>query len=114
MLFRSGRASVEYWVGQSIKRKNENAKNGLIEEAFVIRAFRNGLAVFVHKYGLEGVITFKQDCEFDAEKFQVTIPSAVSGLKKDITLGIFDRCKVEIGVEKDKSTQRSKTKMSLV
>ncbi|MCO5565852.1 hypothetical protein L7F22_019527 [Adiantum nelumboides] len=110
----AGRASVEYWVGQSIKRKNETAKHSLIEEAFVIRAFRNGLAVFAHKYGLEGVITFKQDCEFDADKFQVTIPTAVSGLKKDLTLGIFDRCKVEIGVEKDKSTQRSKTKMSLV
>lgn len=119
----AGRASVEYWVGQAIKRKNEerggSAQVGtqnvqLVEEAFVIRAFRNGVAVFVSKYGLEGVITFKQDCDYDAEAFQVTVPAAVSGLARDLTLGIFDRCKVEIGVEKDKSTMRSKTKMALV
>lgn len=59
-------------------------------------------------------MTFKQDCEFDAEKFQVTVPSAASGLEKDVTLGIFDECRVEIGVEKDKSTQRGRVKMALV
>jgi exosome complex exonuclease DIS3/RRP44 len=112
----AGRASVEYWVGQSIKRRNEEGPSDsskLIEEAFVIRTFRNGVAVYVHKYGLEGVITFKQDCEFDAENFVVTLPGSVSGLPKDLSLGIFDRCKVQIGVEKDRSTLRSKTKMTL-
>lgn len=143
----AGRASVEYWVGQAIKRKNEEMGGSatlgeqsvrLVEEAFVIRAFRNGVAVFVSRYvvsivcalwqvtcrltcfssltryGLEGLITFKQDCQFDADAFQVTVPAVVSGLGRDMTLGIFDRCKVEIGVEKDKNTQRSKTKMALV
>lgn len=54
----AGRASVEYWVGQAIKRRNEelggdgtvgHQSGKLVEEAFVIRTFRNGIAVFVQK-----------------------------------------------------------------
>ncbi|EPQ31086.1 uncharacterized protein PFL1_01275 [Pseudozyma flocculosa PF-1] len=86
----------------------------LREEAFVIRTFRNGIAVFVNKFGLEGLITFKGEVEFDAENYQVTIPTDVSGLSRPATLGIFDTCTVEIGVEKDQNTKRGKTKMWLV
>jgi exosome complex exonuclease DIS3/RRP44 len=52
----AGRASVEYFVGLAIKGKIEGAeKTGegkvkhIVEEAYVIRTFRNGLAVFVSK-----------------------------------------------------------------
>jgi len=31
-----------------------------------------------------------------------------------VTLGIFDRCTVEIGIEKDRNTKRGRTKMVLV
>lgn len=114
----AGRASVEFFVGLSIARRNEGKDDDgtrlLREEAYVIRAFRNGVAVFVSKFGLEGLITFKQDCEYDAEDYSVTVPASVSGLAKDVTLGVFDRCEVEIGVEKDKNTQRGKVKMHLV
>jgi exosome complex exonuclease DIS3/RRP44 len=119
----AGRASVEYWVGLAIKRKNEERGGNalldqqsvqLVEEAFVIRAFRNGVAVFVNKYGLEGLITFPKDCEFDAEEFKVTIPKDISGFKHDLTLGIFDSCRVAIGVKQDKSTMRSAVAMALV
>lgn len=120
----AGRASVEFYVGLAIAKKNE-AEGGksnrvgtgevkLREEAFVIRAFRNGVAVFVNAFGLEGLITFKQDCEYDAENYVVKVPAHVSGLSKDIELGVFDKCTVEIGVEKDKSTQRGRVKMALV
>lgn len=140
----AGRASVEFFVGLAIAKKNAAAaaetrndkavqkkggKTGkgaaaekaaatevkLREQAFVIRAFRNGVSVFVHRYGLEGLITFKSGgCEYDAEDYSVLVPSSVSGLSKDVRLGVFDRCEVLIGVEKDKSTQRSKVKMELV
>jgi exosome complex exonuclease DIS3/RRP44 len=47
----AGRASVEFYVGLALKAKG--LKNGVetevTEEAFVIRTFRNGLAVFVSK-----------------------------------------------------------------
>ncbi|CAO1632693.1 unnamed protein product [Parajaminaea phylloscopi] len=127
----AGRASVEFFVGLSIAKKNAAAaaaateaggktakapvEHKLREQAFVIRAFRNGVSVFVHRYGLEGLITFKKPgCDFDAEDYSVLVPAAVSGLPRDVRLGVFDRCEVLIGVEKDRSTQRSKVKMELV
>lgn len=123
----AGRASVEFYVGLAITARNaergadatqvgkgDGAVMLLRADAYVVRTFRNGLAVFVNQYGLEGLITFKQDCDFDADSYQVTIPASVSGLSKDVTLGIFDRCRVEIGVEKDKSTKRGRVKMALV
>jgi len=49
----AGRASVEFYVGLALKARGEksqqNHEGGVIEEAFVIRAFRNGLSVFVSK-----------------------------------------------------------------
>lgn len=45
----AGRASVEFYVGLALKGRGQ--RNGVsvdvIEDAFVIRAFRNGLSVFV-------------------------------------------------------------------
>lgn len=128
----AGRASVEFFVGLSIAKKNEaraaeaksktgNGKEAAAPqeyreeaEAFVIRAFRNGVSVFVSKYGLEGLITFKEACDYDADRYVVKVPAATSGLGKDLELGVFDRCNVAIGVKKDRSTQRKKVKMELV
>lgn len=41
----AGRASVEFYVGLALKARGQ--KSEAIEDAFVIRAFRNGLSVFV-------------------------------------------------------------------
>lgn len=35
-----------------------------------------------HRLGLEGLITFKEECAFDAEKYQITLPASTSGLNK--------------------------------
>lgn len=43
----AGRASVEFYVGLALK--NRGIKGVIEEDAFVIRAFRNGLGVFVSK-----------------------------------------------------------------
>ena len=119
----AGRASVEFFVGLAISAKNaeqgaDATKVGqerlLRADAYVVRTFRNGLAVFVNKYGLEGVITFPGECQFDPDEYQVTIPASLSQLGRDVTLGIFDRCTVEIGIEKDRNTKRWRTKMVLV
>ena len=52
----AGRASVEFYVGLALKSRTENLRKStggaaaeVREEAFVIRAFRNGLGVFVSK-----------------------------------------------------------------
>ena len=45
----AGRASVEFYVGLALKARGEKQQGQVTEEAFVIRAFRNGLGVFVSK-----------------------------------------------------------------
>ncbi|GAA5988843.1 hypothetical protein JCM10908_006194 [Rhodotorula pacifica] len=115
----AARASIEFYVALAIERREELAQKQLGEkggkvraEAFVIRAFRNGLAVFVSQFGLEGLITFKRDNEYDAESYEITVPKSADGDK--VTIGVFDKVEVEISVEKDKNTQRGKVVMHLV
>lgn len=48
----AGRASVEFYVGLALRERGETIAKlgkttGVVEEAFVIRVFRNGLGVFV-------------------------------------------------------------------
>ena len=51
----AGRASVEFYVGLALKgraealamQENTGAGQGITEDAFVIRTFRNGVGVFV-------------------------------------------------------------------
>ncbi|GAA5953845.1 hypothetical protein JCM8115_004175 [Rhodotorula mucilaginosa] len=115
----AARASIEFYVALAIERREEAAQKQAGEnggkvraEAFVIRAFRNGLAVFVSQFGLEGLVTFKRDNEYDAESYEITVPKDASGEK--VTIGVFDKVEVEISVEKDKNTQRGKVVMHLI
>lgn len=123
----AGRASVEFYVGLALKARGEKQKSQK-EDAFVIRTFRNGLAVFVskcailsdrtlplltyllHRLGIEGLVLFKRDTQFDADQYTITVPSG----DKKVTISVFDKVIVDIGVEKDKNTQRSRVKMMLV
>ncbi|KAF9243101.1 hypothetical protein BU15DRAFT_86519 [Melanogaster broomeanus] len=115
----AGRASVEFYVGLALKGKAEavakaqavagkmgrtEGEVGVIEDAFVIRTFRNGVGVFVFQLGLEGLVTFKRDVQFDAENYTLTVPSLSSA---GVTISVFDKVKVRIDVEKDKNTQRA-------
>ncbi|PPR00807.1 hypothetical protein CVT26_012448 [Gymnopilus dilepis] len=102
----AGRASVEFYVGLALKGRNEREGAEVIEDAFVIRTFRNGVGVFVSKLGIEGLVMFKKDMQFDAENYTITVGST--------TIAVFDKVSVRISVEKDKNTQRGKVKMSLV
>ncbi|KAI6042332.1 hypothetical protein EDC04DRAFT_3058671 [Pisolithus marmoratus] len=113
----AGRASVEFYVGLALRERGEMVAKtgkveGVVEEAFVIRTFRNGLGVFVFELGLEGLVMFKQDVRFDAENYTVTLPSQTGG--GEVTIALFDKVKVRIDVEKDKNTQRGRVKMTLV
>ncbi|KAG2063668.1 RNB-domain-containing protein [Suillus decipiens] len=108
----AGRASVEFYVGLALKGRNEKEKE-VTEDAFVIRTFRNGLGVFVSKLGLEGLVMFKRDTQFDAENYTISVPSSDNG-RPDVTISVFDKVTVRIEVEKDKNTQRGRVKMTLV
>ncbi|KAK4055063.1 exosome catalytic subunit dis3 [Microbotryomycetes sp. JL221] len=110
----AARASIEFYVALAIQNREElSVKKGggkVRADAFVIRTFRNGLAVFVSQFGLEGLVMFKRENEYNAETYEITVPSGSS----PVTLGVFDRVTVEISVEKDRSTQRGKVIMTLV
>jgi exosome complex exonuclease DIS3/RRP44 len=49
----ASRASIEFYVGLALKGKmmsDTSSAKGVQEEAYVIRAFTNGIGVFVHRY----------------------------------------------------------------
>ncbi|KAJ5815006.1 hypothetical protein N7474_006783 [Penicillium riverlandense] len=57
----AGRASIEYYVGQALKKRGENlatkgGDTGTDEEGYVMRVFENGVVVFVPRFGIEGVV----------------------------------------------------------
>lgn len=114
----AGRASVEFYVGLALRERGEAITKigkitGVVEEAFVIRVFRNGLGVFVFGLGLEGLVMFKRDVQFDADNYTVTLPTPLAATR-EVTIAVFDKVKVRIAVEKDKNTQRGRVKMTLV
>ena len=65
------------------------------------------------RLGIEGLVMFKRDTQFDAENYTITVPSSkkMDEMKR---IGVFDKVKVCIEVEKDKNTQRGKVKMTLI
>lgn len=58
------------------------------------------------RLGIEGLIRFKKDVEFDSENYVIEV------LGKQVA--VFDKVRVRIEVEKDRNTQRGKVKMTLV
>ena len=62
------------------------------------------------RLGIEGLVMFKRDTQFDAENYTITVPSSSSMTR----IAVFDKVKVRIEVEKDKNTQRGRVKMTLI
>jgi exosome complex exonuclease DIS3/RRP44 len=139
----AGRASVEFYVGLALKGRAETLAKasgaapgeGITEDAFVIRTFRNGVGVFVFqcvtgssrerlglltgvfcRLGLEGLVTFKRDVQFDADNYTVMVPPSASaaGGAAPVAISVFDKVKVRIEVEKDRNTQRGRVRMTLL
>jgi exosome complex exonuclease DIS3/RRP44 len=65
--------------------------------------------------GLEGLVTFKKEIKFDPEEYAVFLPAPASarGGGSEFKISVFDKVKVRIIVEQDKSTLRGKVKMIL-
>jgi exosome complex exonuclease DIS3/RRP44 len=130
----AGRASVEYFVGQSLKGKKE------VEEAYVMRVLKNGFVVFVPRcvsnpssllrflylrawfswacingrFGLEGLVTVKDlsttetPTEFLAEEYAIKIG------KNETQIAVFDKVVVSVEAIREESTGKQKVKMLLV
>ncbi|CCJ29669.1 unnamed protein product [Pneumocystis jirovecii] len=102
------RSNVEYYICQTLK-------NEMIEDAFVMKVFKNGFIVFVISLGIEGLVYTCDICKsessvlFDPESYTLSI----SQLKPDIlninnknsdgilNIGVFDKCRVKISVIKE-------------
>jgi len=77
-----------------------------------LRYARPSKKLIYFRLGLEGLVMFKRDAQFDAENYTITIPGPQG--TKGATISVFDKVVVRIEVEKDKNTQRGRVKMTLV
>lgn len=66
------------------------------------------------RLGIEGLVMFKRDTQFDADNYTITVPSSSAASPEDVTISVFEKVVVDIEVEKDKNTQRGRVRMMLV
>lgn len=105
----AGRASIEHYVGQALKGRVVD------EESFVMKVFSNGFVVFVPRFGIEGLIRLRDMSEpepeatFDNDNYTLDITGA-----RNIKVELFQKVKVRISDEQEKSTGKRKVKVQLV
>lgn len=81
----------------------------LFPSKFSLSSFVFGSLIMMNRLGIEGLVMFKRDTEFDAENYTLTIPG-----DNPVTISVFDKVLVSIEVQKDRNTQRGKVSMTLV
>ncbi|KAI1433316.1 RNB domain-containing protein [Xylaria sp. CBS 124048] len=105
----AGRASVAYYVGQSLKGHVAE------EDGFVMKIFSNGFAVLVPRFGIEGLIRLRDladpepESTFDADKYVLRLSGSYDG-----TVELFQKVRVRIRDAKDEATGKRGAKMELV
>ena len=105
----TGRASIEYYVGQALKGKVVE------EEGFVMKVFSNGFVVFVPRYGIEGLIRLRDlgtpepEGAFDAEEYVLRVTGTVK-----LQVELFQKVVVRISDVKEESTGKRKIKLELM
>jgi exosome complex exonuclease DIS3/RRP44 len=106
----AGRSSIEYYVGQALKNKSS------LEDANVIKVFKNGFAILVSRFGVEGLLYNSdilepgQTVEFDEANFCLIYKA--NG--KSVQIGVFDRIKVRIETIKERITGKQKVKFNII
>lgn len=107
----AGRASIAYYVGQSLKGRSEAAE----EDGFVLKIFSNGFVVLVPRFGIEGLIRLRDlaepepAAEFDAETY--TLKTSGS---REVAVELFGKVRVKVRDQKDEATGKRGVKMELV
>ncbi|KAI0882805.1 RNB-domain-containing protein [Annulohypoxylon maeteangense] len=105
----AGRASVAYYVGQSLKGRVAE------EEGFVMKIFSNGFVVLVPRFGIEGLIRLRDLAEpepesvFDAEGYVLTTSGS-----REVKVELFQKVRVRIRDVKDERTGKRGAKMELI
>lgn len=70
---------------------------------FVSRQHIKGtwLIISLHRFGLEGLITFKRENRYDPDNYEIFVPHDPSNPNSpEAKIGVFDKVTVEITVEK--------------
>ncbi|KAI2466139.1 RNB-domain-containing protein [Annulohypoxylon bovei var. microspora] len=105
----AGRASVAYYVGQSLKGRVAE------EEGFVMKIFSNGFVVLVPRFGIEGLIRLRDladpepESTFDAEGYTLRTSGS-----REVSVELFQKVTVRIRDVKDESTGKRGAKMELM
>ncbi|XXG98125.1 hypothetical protein Hte_004446 [Hypoxylon texense] len=105
----AGRASVAYYVGQSLKGRVAE------EEGFVMKIFSNGFVVLVPRFGIESLIRLRDladpepDGAFDADAYTLRTSGS-----REVTVELFMKVLVRIRDVKDEATGKRGAKMELV
>lgn len=105
----AGRASVAYYVGQSLKGRVAE------EEGFVMKVFSNGFVVLVPRFGIESLIRLRDLADpepegaFDAASYTLTTSGS-----REVTVELFAKVLVRIRDVKDEATGKRGAKMELV
>ncbi|KAI1774940.1 RNB-domain-containing protein [Hypoxylon cercidicola] len=105
----AGRASVAYYVGQSLKGRVAE------EEGFVMKIFSNGFVVLVPRFGIESLIRLRDladpepDSVFDADTYTLRTSGS-----REVTVELFMKVRVRIQDVKDEATGKRGAKMELV
>lgn len=109
----AGRASVEYYVGQMLKKQDTSQ----LLEGYIVKVFSNGVSVLVPKYGLESVVRVEDICEhpehdaeLDEDNFQLRL--TLKGGKKR-TLSIFEKLNVLVSSVRNETTGKRFVRMTL-
>lgn len=98
----AGRASVDYFVGQTLKDKVSD------EEGFIMRVFANGFVIFVPRFGIESVIRIRELAEpaptadFEEDAYILSIKSRNAIMR----IALFDKVKVRVSVGKTATSNR--------
>ncbi|KAI0485300.1 mitotic control protein dis3 [Xylariaceae sp. FL0804] len=118
----AGRASVAYYVGQSLRGRAAD------EDAFVMRVFSNGFAVLVPRFGIEGLVRLRDladpepNAAFDPERYVLAVDLSSSsgssdllkGKQKNIEIALFQKVRVRVSDVRDEATGKRGAKMELL
>lgn len=112
----AGRASIEYYVGQVMKKSDENS-NPKIETGYIINIFHNGIQVLVPKFGVEGLIRLENMCDdlkdviFEEFEYKLSFKTKSDG--KQRTVNVFAKVEVEVKSVLDPITNKRKAQLLL-
>lgn len=109
----AGRASVEYYVGQMLKKQDKSQ----LLEGYVVKVFSNGVSILVPKYGLESVVRIEDICEhpereaeLDENNFKLHV-ILKNGKKR--TLSIFEKLNVLVESVRNETSGKRFVRMTL-